>query len=233
MRKTLLIHFTAAALLFSGYAHAITLHEVHGEYSGPEEQVLADSLLANGMRHHDVAARGRAPDDIIKAEQCLSRVLEIEPDNAIAMVYFGSLHTIIARDRAPFWKKMGYMKKGFKYMDKAVRLDPDNYHVRMVRAINSATVPKMFKRRRIAEQDFKHIDKLTRKEGFDAPISFWLSYLYHYGLLLEDAGDISEARLRYARVIATDPGSDYAAKARLRLKGGKADNEYPVSSQNR
>ena len=167
MKRTLLVGVIMVCLLVLGHGQPVALNKERGESSHHEKPVTAESLLASGIRYHDIAARGKSLEYITRAEECLSRVLAIAPANTVAMVYFGSLQTIIARDRAPMWKKLTYMKKGFRHMDRAVELDPDSPHVRLVRAINSATVPKMFKRRHLVEEDFKHIDELTGRKDLE------------------------------------------------------------------
>ena len=42
-------------------------------------------------------------------------------------------------------------------MDSAVALDPDEPEVRLIRAVNSTSVPKMFNRLKMAVADFKDV----------------------------------------------------------------------------
>jgi len=127
-----------------------------------EKQLKSDPsntelLLKLGKAYHDVAGENEDKEAVKKAEKYLSKLLEIEPGNALAMVYYGSVLTMKARDAFFPWEKMKYMKKGFGKMDSAVALDPDEPEVRLIRAINSTLVPKMFNRLKMALSDFKDV----------------------------------------------------------------------------
>ena len=114
-------------------------------------------LLKLGKAYHDVAGENEDKEAVKKAEKYLSKLLEIEPGNALAMVYYGSVLTMKAREAFFPWDKMKYMKKGFAKMDSAVALDPGEPEVRLIRAINSTSVPKMFNRLKLALSDFKDV----------------------------------------------------------------------------
>ncbi|MBN2395184.1 MAG: hypothetical protein JXC36_01835 [Candidatus Atribacteria bacterium] len=116
-----------------------------------EKQLKSDPtnielLLKLGKAYHDVAGEKEDKEAVKKAEKYLSKLLAIEPGNAPAMVYYGSVLTMKARETFFPWDKMKYMKKGFAEMDSAVAIDPDAPEVRLIRAINATSVPKMFHR---------------------------------------------------------------------------------------
>lgn len=117
-------------------------------------------LLKLGKAYHDLAGENEDKAAVKKAEGYLSKLLAIEPGNAPAMVYYGSVLTMKAREAFFPWEKMKYMKKGFVQMDSAVALDPDEPEVRLIRAINSTSVPKMFHRLKMAFSDFKYMSLL-------------------------------------------------------------------------
>jgi len=175
-------------------------------------------LFELGKAYHDMAGENEDKDAVKKAEQYLSKLLEIEPENAPAMVYYGSVLTMKARDAFFPWEKMKYMKKGFAKMDSAVVIDPDEPEVRLIRAINSASVPKMFSRLKIALLDFKYIEGLKKEKLDEMTNKFWLPYYFYFGLALEKDGQLQAAREKFAKVIELDSNSELAEKVRQHLK---------------
>ena len=73
-------------------------------------------LLKLGKHFHDLGGNGDKKA-AKKSVQYLRRLLELEPRNSVAMVYYGSGLTMRARDMFFPWDKMKYMKKGMVQMD--------------------------------------------------------------------------------------------------------------------
>ena len=180
-------------------------------------------LLKLGKAYHDLAGEKEDKEAVKKAGQYLSKLLEIEPDNSLAMVYYGSVLTMKARDAFFPWDKMKYMKRGFAKMDSAVTLDPDEPEVRLIRAINSTSVPKMFNRLKMALSDFKYIEGLEKEKLNEMTNKFWLPYYFYFGLVLEKDEQLQAAREKFLRVIEIDSNSELANKARQQLE--KMKNE--------
>ena len=103
-------------------------------------------------------------------------------------------------------------------MDSAVALDPDEPEVRLIRAINSTSVPKMFNRLKIALLDFKYIEGLKKEKLDEMTNKFWLPYYFYFGLALEKDGQLQAAREKFAKVIELDSNSELAEKVRQHLK---------------
>ena len=175
-------------------------------------------LLKLGKAYHDLAGKNEDKEAVKKAEKYLSHVLKIEPNNALVMVYFGSVFTMKAREAFFPWEKMKYMKKGFAKMDSAVALDPGEPEVRLIRAINSTSVPKMFSRLKIALLDFKYIEGLKKEKLDEMTNKFWLPYYFYFGLALEKDEQLQAAREKFAKVIELDSNSELAEKVRQHLK---------------
>ena len=96
-----------------------------------------DEALRNlGILYHDMAikdskAYGR------KAAQYLEQAYQKKPDDHVVLCYPGSAYTLLAKDASNPVSKAYDLNKGVEYMDKAVRKDPDNITVRLIRANNS------------------------------------------------------------------------------------------------
>lgn len=182
-----------------------------GQVSEWEAQLKKDpqnmELLLNlGKHYHDVGGMEENKKAVKKAEKYLSRLLDMEPKNCIALVYYGSVLTMKGRDAIFPWNKLKWVKRGIYRMDKAVFFEPDNHEVRLIRGINSATMPKMMNRLSVALEDFKHIEALHRKEPLDMTNTFWLPYYYNYGLIFNENKAFKSAREQFLKTIEIDPG---------------------------
>ncbi|MFZ5518851.1 MAG: hypothetical protein ACOY90_19630 [Candidatus Zhuqueibacterota bacterium] len=187
-----------------------------------EEQLQSDSanvelLFQLGRAYHDLGGQHEDKSAVKKADVYLSKLMALAPDNAVAMVYYGSMLTQKARDAQLPWKKMSYMKRGFAIMDSAVVMDPDEAEIRLIRAINGTSVPGMFQRLKTALADFKHIESLGQERLQTMTKAFWLPYYFYYGLALTKDEQDQEARAKLAKVIELDPQSELATKARQKL----------------
>jgi len=198
-------------------------NDVTGQIPQWEEQLKADSanvelLLKLGKAYHDLGGQNEDEQAVQKAELYLSKLMDLAPDNAVAMVYFGSMLTQKARDARLPWKKMAFMKRGFAVMDSAVVLDSEGAETRLIRAINGTNVPGMFNRLPRALADFNYIESLGQERLNAMSNQFWLPYNFYYGLALMKDGKKQDAKLKLAKVIELDARSDLATKARQLLE---------------
>ena len=194
-----------------------------GQVAEWENQLKKDpdnrELLLNlGKHYHNFGGTKENKDAVRKAEKYLFKLLEMEPENCIALVYYGSVLTMKARDAFFPWDKLKWVKKGISRMDEAVTLESDNPEVRFIRGVNSATMPKMMSRLSVALEDFVHIEKLNREKPLNMTKKFWLPYYYNYGLALYKNKEFEAAKEKYLKTIDVDPESDYAGYARRDLK---------------
>ncbi len=202
------------ALLFTG----ISRTQDNAKYlEGVLEQKPNDveTLMKLGKIYHDQGVAGN-DDAVDKGFACLDKVLQIDPSNAAALVYRGSLWTLRARDAWWPFTKMKDVDKGVDEMDKAVDLAPDNVTVRLVRGINSVQLPSMFHRLPIALKDFEYMMSDARFAGFNphlqATIYCWAGIAYN------SDGQTSKAKELLQKAISVDPNSETARKAENELK---------------
>jgi tetratricopeptide (TPR) repeat protein len=181
----------------------------------PDDPAL---LMSLGKYYHDIGGMEKNEGAVKKAEKYLSRLLELQPDDPVAMVYYGSVLTMKARDAFFPWNKINHLKKGIVQMDKAVLFSPDNAEVRLIRGINSASMPQKMGRLAVALEDFNHIEELHRRHPLDMPKKFWLPFYCNFGLALLRDGKSEAAMEKFSKTIEIDPESDYAANARRELK---------------
>lgn len=140
----------------------------------------------------------------------LEQVLQQEPDNQLARVYLGSAYTLRSRDLWIGPKKLEALKHGGALMDQAVAAAPGNPQVRLVRAMNSFSLPKLFGRRKLALEDLKVL--LAQAEAPEMQSSMRQAIYYFAGLAQE-----KQAVELWTKALAIDPASELAAKIRSAL----------------
>jgi tetratricopeptide (TPR) repeat protein len=174
-----------------------------------------ETLMKLGKIYHDQGVAGN-DDAVDKGFACFDKVLQIDPSNAVALVYRGSLWTLRARDAWWPFTKMKDVDKGVDEMDKAVDLAPDNVSVRLVRGINSVNLPSMFHRLPIALKDFEY---LMNNAKFASLNSHLQSTIYCWaGIAYDNDGQAVKAKELLLKAISADPNSDTAHRAENELK---------------
>jgi len=181
--------------------------------SSPDNQEL---LLNLGRYYHDAASEGNGIS-LSRAEEYLSKLLDLDPDNALALVYFGSALTMKARDAGSPWEAMEYLESGFSKMDKAVILAPNEAEVRLLRGINSLHIPEEFQRLYLALEDFLALEELILTSDQDWGNEFLLPYNFYFGEALAKNGKNNEALSKWEKVCSLDPQSEFAQLAKHRL----------------
>lgn len=182
----------------------------------PENPAL---LLEAGRIYYEGAYEGSdAKENFKKAEQVFKKLLELDSKNAVALVYYGSMLTMKARDVSAPQDKLDYVSQGISRMDKAVMFAPDNPEVRLIRGTNSVHLPDMFQRLSYAMKDFRHIEAMQKQHPMDLPVTFWGSYHLAYGVALHKKADVKGARAHLSKVLEVAPDSPSAAQAKSILE---------------
>jgi len=92
----------------------------------------------------------------------LERWIKDEPNNYLLMAYLGSAYALDSRDSWIGPGKLSYLKKGDAALDAAVKGDPTNPAVRLLRAMNYYELPAMFGKHRAAHDDFAYLIEQLR-----------------------------------------------------------------------
>lgn len=153
-----------------------------------------------------------------KGEKFFQKVLEYDPENAVAMVWYGSLMTIKGRDSWLPWEKLKHVENGCKLMDKAVRNEPHNLSVRYIRARNNLSLPLFFQRIDTAITDLnyiiRHFPPDTSIPGIPS-----LDYLYmDLAEAYKNAGKLEESMTIWKSVAENYPNTKASEEARNNLK---------------
>jgi tetratricopeptide (TPR) repeat protein len=175
-------------------------------------------LLELGRQYHNLAYLGNNERAVEAGQRYLSRLLEVEPENAAGMVYLGSVKTLKARSsQGRPWEALEFLQEGFTLMDKAVLIAPAHPEVRFIRAVNSVNIPETFGRLSVALEDFQALDELVKKNPSCLDRGMLCSGHYFHGLALLKIGDGAEAEKAFRRAVDLDPQSSFADEARNQL----------------
>lgn len=212
VRKSFL--FTLVGLLVFGAALAQqNVKELEAKLQQNPNDVATLVLL--GRTFHD---RGTAGDEdaVEKGFTYFDKALDLDPSNAVALAYRGSLWTMRGRDAWWPFTKPKHVEKGTDELDKAVEMAPDNITVRIVRGVNSLQLPSMFKRLPTGLKDFAYLLAHPGFSHFDAELQS-TSYCWG-GIAFERDNQINMAKELLGKAIAAAPDSDTARKAKEELK---------------
>ncbi len=209
-------------LIFAAFTVFVTTAACYSQNSIKDLQTqLAASphdvkaLLELGIAYHNEGAAGNK-DAVEKGFTCLDTVLALDPMNAVALAYRGSLWTLRGRDAWWIFTKKSDVEKGIDEMDKAVDLAPDNVTVRITRGINSVRLPSMFKRIGTALKDFTYLLNSPAFPHFNpqlkSTIYYWAGYAYKQDNQPEKAKELLQ------KAVESAPGSKTANDAARELK---------------
>jgi tetratricopeptide (TPR) repeat protein len=136
-----------------------------------------------------------------KAIQYLDQTYQKKPEDAEVLCCLGSTYTLLAKDSSDLSSITSNVNKGIGFMDKAVRMDPDNITIRMIRANNSRNLPKFLNRRSVAYEDFEHLVSLFEKKPNVSP-SLKASVYQNLAALYKEDGDAAKAQ-KYETMAST------------------------------
>jgi tetratricopeptide (TPR) repeat protein len=174
-----------------------------------------EALVALSRLYHDQGADGNK-EAVEKGFICLDKALDLDPSNAIAYAYRGSLWTMRGRDAWFPFTKLQHVDKGIDELDKAADLAPDNITVRLTRGINSLQLPSMFKRLGTAIKDFSFLLADPRFPHLEVHLQ---STIYYWaGVAYKRDNQIGKAREYLEKAITVAPESHTAQKAEKELK---------------
>lgn len=151
-----------------------------------------ECLKGLGIIYH-IKALKDADHNVAMTIEYLSRAREIDQSDMEVLCYLGSATTMLAKKTWNPVKKMKYINKGTGYMDKAVRLAPDNITVRVVRAQNAMKLPAFMDRKKLAKTDLEHVNAMAQHNPDD--LALILPKLYrNLAAVYNELGDHERAK---------------------------------------
>jgi tetratricopeptide (TPR) repeat protein len=213
-----MIHKTVGIAILSLFFFALSLSQQNIkelEENLQQQPNNIETLITLSKLYHDQGAAGNE-EAVDKGFKYLDKVIELDPSNAVAFVYRGSLWTMRGRDAWFPFTKLKHVNKGIDEMDKANELSPENITVHLVRGINSVQLPSIFKRLGTALKDFTYLladPRFPHLNGYlQSTIYYWAGIAYKRDNQTEKAKEYLE------KAISTAPESQLAKQAEKELK---------------
>lgn len=152
-----------------------------------------------------------------KAIEYLEPVVEKNPNDVIALAYCGSSHAILAREVSIVFRKLSNVNKGISMLNKAVAMAPNNFIARMVRGSVFYELPSMFKKPKVAMEDFNFVVSRFNNLpdiGDADPVGLKGEVYYKLGQLKKNAGEKDVAAAYFQKAISAAPNTQWAKLAK-------------------
>ena len=200
--------FPVVKILCNSLVLALTLSFMSGLWGdverGPRPEPLAGGekerdLFWKGLELHQEGVGGDEKA-VLRAQKIFEALQADYPKDARVLAFLGNVYALRARD-AIFYRKMDWLNKGLETIDQAVALEPEDPHVRSVRAVNSYRLPRIFGRRDVAEEDFAVLLEWAEEdpERFSPDL---LRFVYFHAGQYEARSDEARARSLYELALA-------------------------------
>lgn len=116
--------------------------------------------LILGIAYHNLALEGNTEYTDL-AFLHAEKAYHLNPTSQIALVYLGSIETLQARESWNPFVKLSKVNSGIEKIDLAVKNEPNNLVVRLVRASNSIALPESFNRIHYAKSDLRRVIEIA------------------------------------------------------------------------
>jgi hypothetical protein len=130
--------------------------------AAPNEQKEIRELYRRGL--------GGDKEAVTQCIDKLEAVVGAEPKNQLARVYLGSAYTLRSRDLGFGPRKLQVLHRGLGLMDEAVTAAPNEYKIRLVRALTTSSLPAFLGHRGESRRDFELLAEMAKQapERFEA-----------------------------------------------------------------
>ena len=159
---------------------------------------------------------------VILAEGYFTRLLNIEPNHAMARVMYGSVLTMKARDALWPITQLNYVKAGNRQMDTAVQLAPNDAQVRFARAVNNVHMPDVMDRQGIVQADLAWLWQQAQLADSGLSVGQKQKIALYHGHILQQSNKPDEALQIWRAGLALAPKSQDAALLNEQLRRQKA-----------
>jgi len=175
------------------------------------------ALKILGIAYHNLAVLGNR-GVAKRSVRYLKKLRNTLPGDIETLAYLGSATTILGRDSFNPINKIRYVSKGTKLIDKAIKNEPNNIVMRILRISNSRALPGFFGRYKFVEKDLEFLLEFAEKEPLLFPSGLLANIYYLKGEVLKDKGKISSAQEFWRKAVEVSPESPSGKKASERLK---------------
>ena len=175
-----------------------------------------DNLLTLGIVYHNLAGmmlKGTSK----KCIDYLKPANKLYPEDPLILAVLGCCITMAGRDASNIPDKIRFVNEGTPMIDKAVSMAPDDVFIRMVRASDSAGLPKLFGRMKYVKDDLLHVEGILKRSSKNVPLDFQTEVYYKLGITYKSEGDESSAKSYFKKTVELSPDSEWGKKAKREL----------------
>lgn len=188
-----------------------------------EKKLAADPnnvqlLKTVGIAYHELAVKGDK-NAVKKAVSYFEKAKSLAKDDYAIKCWYGSALCLVGRDTKNPLVQYKKVKDGLALMDEAVNKYPDNYEIRLCRAMTTVNLPdSIFKRLKQSIDDFMYlINKDNQKPGYLPEREKRLAYL-NAGMGFKTGGALENAIKCWKRVVEINADSPEGKQAAELLK---------------
>lgn len=177
----------------------------------PAEHDRISQLLQEGEKNYSMVLEGKR-EKLEAAVSSFESVLVRQPNNYLAQVLLGGCYALKGQGNRFVFYNLHWGIKGLNLMDNAVQAAPDNYRIRLERAINSLQLNSFYDRSRLAGKDLEQL--LIRADFAEIPVRYrQLTWLYS-GIYFKQESRLDKSLQMWRNIIELEAGSDIARKAK-------------------
>ncbi|HYH04254.1 MAG TPA: hypothetical protein VEC37_14275, partial [Bacillota bacterium] len=157
--------------------------------AGPSWQ----ELLQQAVQLHQKGIEG----DRSAVQQALSlfeQVRTVVPEDNLTLAYYGSALCLLGRDLEDNVQRSAKVIQGLKYLDQAVRNEPDQWVIRMLRGHVCVNLPETyFHQNAKAVSDFQYLITCYERYPEDIPKELYFQFLYNLCIAYHNLGQTEAA----------------------------------------
>ena len=173
-----------------------------------------ESQIAKGIEFHNRSRSVEGSESDSLVDDCINTLEPFIKENALACAYYGSALTIKAGQYASKSPMKAYsnLKKGSKLIDKAVKMDSNNVHLRILRLENGIDVSRgsPVKRYKIIRDDVDYLLKIVDHFEPEVKAEVYLAC----GNFYLDSKKADLAKKYFELAYTSSPDSDFGKKAK-------------------
>ncbi|MFZ5644231.1 MAG: tetratricopeptide repeat protein [Bacillota bacterium] len=193
------------------YMAKISQQQEVGQIDGAESPGFTESkeyFLREGIRLHGLGVAGDRKA-AIKSHDLLKRAYEMDPNNLLAMAYFGSSTALLGRDASEPNKMFENTFKGLKLIKQALLKDGKDHRIRLLRAYLTHSLPGFFNLAGTAIEDFRVIKEAYEQDNSILPPEKYWQVLYNLGVAYLRTGNAVESRKVWSQLLSETPDPKY------------------------
>ncbi|WP_078431241.1 hypothetical protein [Metabacillus halosaccharovorans] len=157
-----------------------------------------------------------------KAYEILKKVKLKTANHALIEAYYGSSSALIARDHPDLIEKMNLAKRGLKVLDQAVKTEPSNSEIRVLRGNVAFRLPETyFKKTKTAIEDFQFLIKEYEDKRNNISKEQYSELLLNLGIAYKTLGDNQNAENIWGKLLKMNNSKYKKLIEKARKNGGE------------